>query len=98
METAVWIGQGIGPKQGVLRLTTAQLTLSLDGVVAFDAPVSELKMKWPWYGMGCQFWAHSLGKKYFVSFLQTGNSTSSWWQGIKRGRLWNRAIKAAASE
>lgn len=98
METDVWIGQGFSPNQGVLRLAAGQLSLTLDGTIAFDTPIAELQMKWPWYGADCQFWAHSLGNKYFVSFQHTHNTSYSWCQGIKRGRLWNRAIKAAAAD
>ena len=88
----VWVGRGFSPQQGVLRLVKGRLTLLLDGGVAFDSPVAGLQLKWPWYGGRAQFWAHAGEKKYYVSFLHTGNSMVSWWKGMQKGRFWNRAI------
>lgn len=97
METFVWIGRGFKSEEGLLRLEGNRISLTINKHLAFDASIEELRLVWPWYGAGAQFWAHGPTQKYYVSFLHTGNTSSSWWQGIKQGRYWNRAIKAAAS-
>jgi len=96
LTTTVWTGRGFGPQEGTLRLADGRLRFELDDQVVFDANIAELKLTWPWYGFGCQFWAHTVDKKYFISFLHTGNTLGSWWSGIVHGRSWKRAIRAAA--
>jgi hypothetical protein len=97
METTVWIGRGFNPDEGTLRLDQGALTLTIDGNVTFEGPVPQLDVRWPWYSFGAQFWATGNGRRYFVSFLHTGNSTSSWWRGMKTGWSWHRAIKSASA-
>ena len=97
MEAQAWTGRGRRPKAGTLTLQQGRLRFELheDGRVAFDEPVGGLSLSWPWYGFGCQFWAHSAGENYFVSFVHTNNTLYSWWEGVTTGRCWNRAIRAA---
>jgi len=97
-QTTVYIGMGVAVDKGTLRLEKGRLRLDLQGNVAFDAPAAELQLRWPWYGFGCQFFAHTPQKKYFVSFLHPGNTLSTWWEGIQTGRKWHRLIQAALRE
>ena len=92
-ETPAWMGRGFYVQKGTLSFTDGRLRFESDGAVVFDATVSELDLRWPLYGFGCQFWAHAHGKKYFVSALHPGNSVATWWEGIRRGRMWRRALK-----
>lgn len=94
MTTQVWTGRGFSPQEGTLALADGRLRFELDGAVVFDQPVPQLAITWPWYGFGCQFWAHAEGRRYFISFLHTNNTIGSWCRGMQRGRTWNRAIKA----
>ena len=96
METTVWIGRGFSPDEGTLRLDRSALTLTIGGKVAFDGPIPQLHLRWPWYSFRAQFWATGPDRRYFVSFLHTGNSLSSWWQGMTTGWRWRRAIRTAA--
>ena len=93
-EAMVWTGRGFNPKPGTLILDAGRLRFELDGQVVFDAPLNQLGISWPWYGFGCQFWAHTDGRKYFISFLHTGNTLFSWWEGVRLGRTWRRAMLA----
>jgi len=93
METTVWVGRGFSPRKGLLRLTGDRLHLELERTVAFDSPLAQLAISWPWYGFGCQFWAHAENAKYFVSFLHTGNTIVTWARGVRTGRKWHRALK-----
>jgi hypothetical protein len=95
METPVWMGRGFSPQEGTLALRDGRLRFELDERVVFDAPIPELRVTWPWYGFGCQMWAHANGEKYFLSFLHTNNTIGTWWTGVLRGRAWKRAIGAA---
>lgn len=93
METTVWTGRGFNPTQGTLGLCNQRLRFEAGGVVAFDASIPELRLSWPWYGFGCQFWAHVGQRKYFISFLHARNTWFSWWQGVQKGRRWRKAIQ-----
>lgn len=95
LETQAWTGRGFSPKSGRLILYENRLRYEVAGTILFDAPVAELKLRWPWYGFGCQFWAHANGAKYFVSLMHTNNTMGTWWAGIQRGRLWKRALEEA---
>jgi hypothetical protein len=94
-ETPAWMGRGFYPRKGTLSFAAMRLRFEADGAIVFDALVSELDLRWPWYGFGCQFWAHANGEKYFVSALHPINTLITWWSGIKRGRMWRRALRAA---
>lgn len=95
LETPVWTGRGFNPQRGILRLQDNRLRFDLENRVEFEAPTAELRISWPWYGFGCQFWAHVGERRYFISFLHTNNSLYSWWQGVRKGRRWKRAITAS---
>ncbi len=95
MESIAFTGRGFNPKTGTLSLDGNRLRYVVDDRVLFDAPLAELRLTWPWYGFGCQFWAHTPSEKYFVSLMGTGNTSASWWAGVRRGREWKRAIDAA---
>jgi hypothetical protein len=95
LESAAWTGRGFNPKLGSLSLNNGQLRYVVADSVLFDAPVRALAITWPWYGFGCQFWAHTVERKYFVSLMPTNNTLATWWSGIQRGRRWKRAIEQA---
>jgi hypothetical protein len=97
-EIGVYIGMGFNVEKGTLCLEQGRLRLELQGKVAFDAPVAKLRLRWPWYGFGCQFIARVPEREYFVSFLHPGNTLSTWWTGIQHGRKWRRLILATISE
>jgi hypothetical protein len=97
IESIAWTGRGFNPKAGTLTLLGTRLRYVVADQVLFDAPLPELQLTWPWYGFGCQFWAHTPSEKYFVSLMPTGNTLATWWEGIQRGRRWKRAITAAMS-
>jgi hypothetical protein len=95
LTTEVWTGRGFNPKRGILSLDAKRLRFELDDQVIFDAPAAELRITWPWYGFGCQFWAHAPAGDWFISFLHTNNTLYSWWTGVRKGRTWKRAIENA---
>lgn len=95
LESTAWTGRGFNPKSGILTLDHGRLRYAMENGVLFDAPVSELGITWPWYSFGCQFWAHLGPEKHFISLMHTNNTLFTWWQGIKRGRRWKRAIMGA---
>ena len=97
LTTTVWTGRGFNPKPGTLQLADGRLRFELDGQVVFDAALAELKITWPWYGFGCQFWAHTIDSKYFISFLHTNNTIGSWMRGVMTGRSWKRAMLQAGN-
>lgn len=98
MIEQVWTGRGRHPRPGTLTLTDSQLRFVLADAVAFDAPLASLNLSWPWYGFGCQFWAHTGAEAFFISFVGTGNTLATWWLGVQTGREWNRAMRAALQE
>ena len=91
-ETPAWMGRGFYPRKGTLSFAAGRLRFESDDAVVFDGSISELDLRWPWLGFGCQFWAHAHGEKYFVSALHPGNSLGTWWEGVRRGRMWRRAL------
>src|SRR5260370_11287708 len=97
-EAPAWMGRGFHTELGVLTLNQGRLRFVVEDRVVFDAPVPELNLTWPWYGFGCQFWAHAQGQKYFVSALHPNNTIITWWKGIRRGRGWKRAIDALSRQ
>jgi hypothetical protein len=93
METKVLIGRGFNPDIGILVLDGNKLQLKIKDVVIFDEPIARLRLAWPWYGFGCQFWAHTEKKNYFVSLM--GIARGGWWEEFKHGRKWHNAIKSS---
>lgn len=59
VETEVIVGQGFSPDIGKLHLEGNRLQLKIYDEIAFDEPIARLGLQWPWYGLGCQFWAHT---------------------------------------
>src|SRR5213080_1826954 len=91
----IWCGKWFLPKSGVLTLDGRRLSFKIGEEVEFDVSLDELEnLTWHWYSFSAAFETAVHGKSYFLSFLGPGNTISTWWQGIERGRRWRAAMNA----
>ena len=98
LTTRVWCGKWFLPKSGILTLQGRRLALHIGETLEFDVTLDELEdLTWHWYSFSAAFEAVVHGKRFFLSFLGPGNTLSSWWQGIQRGRRWRAELTALFS-
>ncbi len=92
----VWCGRGFRPKRGSLILRSGRLVYSSEEAVVFDVPLPEIeRLHWPWYSFSTAFDVAVHGKRYYLSFLGTGNTSRTWMRGVLAGRRWRQLLTEA---
>ncbi len=95
MTATAWCGKWFFPQRGTLSLEGDRIGYRIGDRPEFDVTLAELEgLTWHWYSFGAAFEATVHGKRYFLSFLGPGNTSSSWWQGMRTGWQWRARMRS----